>query len=206
MSISNLGGKHMSFHAYAADSAGKNLEPFEYEPEPLGPSDVEVAVTHCGICHTDLHLLNNDWGFTAFPFVPGHEVVGTVVAKGHNVHHLREGQRVGIGYQSGSCGHCEYCSHDMENLCLGMLGTCVNGYGGYSDGLRVHSRFAVPLPEKLSPESAAPLMCGGITVFTPFRVFDVRPGMGVGVIGIGGLGHLALQFASTLGFEVTAFS
>jgi uncharacterized zinc-type alcohol dehydrogenase-like protein len=196
----------MSIHAYAASGPGQELTSFEYEPAPLGPQDIELAVSHCGICHTDLHLLQNDWGFSQFPLVPGHEVVGTVTATGREVRHLREGQRVGVGYQSGSCGQCEYCTEQMENLCVQMTGTCVNGYGGYADALRVNSRFAMPIPDGLAADVAAPMMCGGITVYTPFRVFDVRPGMRVGVVGIGGLGHLALQFARALGYEVTAFS
>ena len=189
----------MSIRAYAASGPGQKLAPFEYDPAPLGPADIEVSISHCGICHTDVHLIENDWGMSQFPLVPGHEIVGTVTAIGRDVPHLREGNRVGVGYQSGSCGHCEYCDRCMENLCQSMEGTCVNGHGGYAEKIRVHNRFAMPIPEGLRSESAAPMLCGGITVFRPFHVFDVRPGMRVGVVGIGGLGHFALQFANALG-------
>jgi alcohol/geraniol dehydrogenase (NADP+) len=196
----------MSIRAYAALGPGEDLTAFEYDPAPLGPQDIELAISHCGICHTDVHLIQNDWGFSQFPLVPGHEIVGTVTAIGREVRRLSEGQRVGVGYESGSCGQCEFCTQDAEHLCLEMKGTCVNGYGGFADRLRVKARFAMPIPDGLAAEIAAPMLCGGITVYTPFHVFDVRAGMRVGVVGIGGLGHLALQFARSLGYEVTAFS
>lgn len=129
-----------------------------------------------------------------------------MTAAGKAVRGLREGQRVGVGYQSGSCGACEFCTSEMENLCTQMLGTCVNGYGGYADRIRLDGRFAVPIPDGLEAATAAPMMCGGITVFTLFFAFDVKRGMRVGVVGIGGLGHLALQFARAPGYEVTALS
>lgn len=196
----------MPIRAYAAYGPGKALEPFEYEAGPLGPEEIEVLISHCGICHTDLHLIDNDWGISQYPLVPGHEIVGTVTARGSDVPHLRDGERVGVGYQCGSCGTCEYCQFCVENLCAKLEGTCVNGYGGYAEAIRVHSRFAMPVPEGLTSEIAAPMLCGGITVYHPFHAFDVRPGMRVGVVGIGGLGHFALQFGRALGYEVTAFS
>ncbi len=196
----------MAIRAYAAEAPGAALAPFEYEPAPIGPNGVEIKISHCGICHTDVHLIQNDFGISQFPLVPGHEIVGTVSAAGREVKHLREGQRVGVGYQSGSCGDCEFCSNDLQNLCTQMTGVCVNGYGGYAEAVRVDSRLAVPIPESMTSEAAAPMLCGGITVYTPFHAFGVRPGMRVGVVGIGGLGHIALQFARALGYEVTAFS
>lgn len=193
--------------AYAAWGAGMSLEPFEYEPAPLElePDQVEIAVTHCGMCHSDLHLLNNDWGFTQYPMVPGHEIVGTVTQAGPAAKSFREGQRVGVGWESGSCGVCEYCVHGEENLCLSWRGTCTHGYGGYASAIRVDRRFVVPMPEGLDSESAAPLLCGGITVYAPL-VQEVRPAMRVGVVGVGGLGHLAVQYARAFGCEVSAFS
>jgi uncharacterized zinc-type alcohol dehydrogenase-like protein len=197
----------MKIHAYAARAKGKPLEPFEYEPKPpeLEPGQVEIAISHCGICHSDLHLLNDDWGFTHYPFVPGHEIVGTVKQLGSAVKGFREGQRVGVGWQSGSCGECHYCLHGEENICLNSKGTCTHSYGGYANAIRVGSHFVVPIPEALESEHAAPLLCGGITVYSPLAR-EVRPAMRVGVIGLGGLGHLAVQYAHAFGCEVTAFS
>jgi alcohol/geraniol dehydrogenase (NADP+) len=197
----------MKIQAYAAAGPGMPLEPFEYEPEPrdLGPVQVEIAITHCGICHSDLHLLNNDWGITRYPMVPGHEIIGTVTKLGPAARSFREGQRVGVGWNSGSCEECEYCAHGEENICASWKGTCTHGYGGYANAIRMNSRFVIPVPESLDSERAAPLLCGGITVYAPL-VQEVRPAMRVGVVGVGGLGHLALQYARAFGCEVTAFS
>src|ERR1035437_7094753 len=195
----------MKIQAYAASGAGKPLEPFEYEPAPLEPVQVEIAISHCGVCHTDLHLLNNDWGFTQYPMVPGHEIAGTITQVGRDVRSLKEGQRVGVGWESGSCGECEYCLRGEENVCLGWKGTCTHGYGGYASAIRVDSRVVGPIPDGLASESAAPLLCGGITVYAPLAQ-DARSAMRVGVVGVGGLGHLALQYARAMGCEVTAFS
>lgn len=194
------------FHAYAATEAKGQLKPFEYEPNALGEEQVEVKISHCGICHSDVHLLDNDWGITKYPMVPGHEVLGTVTKAGSRVKNVREGQLVGIGWQSGSCGHCEWCRQALENLCPQMLSTCVSGFGGYADHIRVDARFAVGMPAGTDVESAAPLLCGGVTVYSPFRLYDIRPYMKVGVIGVGGLGHLAIKYAKAWGCEVTAFS
>ena len=197
----------MKIQAYAALGPRMPLEPFEYEPQPLElePDQVEIAVTHCGMCHSDLHLLDNDWGFTQYPMVPGHEIVGAVTKAGPAAKGFREGQRVGVGWESGSCGECEYCARGEENICLGWRGTCTHGYGGYATAIRVDSRFVVSIPEGLDSERAAPLLCGGVTVYAPL-VQEVRPAMRVGVVGVGGLGHLAVQYARAFGCEVTAFS
>jgi uncharacterized zinc-type alcohol dehydrogenase-like protein len=194
------------FHGYAAHEAGKALEPYSYEPRPLGPGDVEIAISHCGICHSDLHLVNNDWRISGYPLVPGHEVIGTVVEAGPAVRNLKPGQRVGVGWQAGCCGTCEWCEKAEEHLCARNVGTCIPGPGGFADRIRVSGRFAIPVPEALSSRDAAPLMCGGITVYTPLRELGVGAHSRVGIIGVGGLGHLALQFARVLGAEVTAFS
>lgn len=195
----------MKIKAYAAKEKGGRIEAFEYEPKELGPEDIEVKISHCGVCHSDLHLLNDDFGMTQFPFVPGHEITGTVTAKGEKAM-FAIGDMVGIGWQSGSCGECAYCRHGEENLCALSSATCVSGFGGYAEKIRINSRFALKIPAGLAPSEAAPLLCGGVTVYTPFKVYGVRPWMKVGVIGIGGLGHLALQFARAMGCEVTAFS
>jgi uncharacterized zinc-type alcohol dehydrogenase-like protein len=190
----------------AAHAAGAELLSFKYDPGELGPREVEVAITHCGVCHSDLHLIANDWGISQYPFIPGHEVVGKVAAVGAEVLSLAVGQRVGLGWQSNSCGVCEWCTRGMENLCPASEGTCVHRNGGYADRVRANARFVIPIPDALESESAAPLFCGGITVYNPLRTHGVNPSSRVGIVGIGGLGHLAIQFARGFGAHVTAFS
>ena len=190
----------------AAHAAGAELLPFKYDPGDLGPLEVEINITHCGICHSDLHLISNDWGISQYPFIPGHEIIGTVNAVGSGVHSLKAGQRVGLGWQANSCGECEWCTRGMENLCPTSEATCVRRHGGYASRVRANVRFVVPIPDALESEHAAPLLCGGITVYSPLRSHGVNPSSRVGVIGIGGLGHLAIQFARVFGAEVTAFS
>src|SRR5947209_4726829 len=190
----------------AAHAAGAELLPFRYEPGELGPQDVELEISHCPICHSDLHLITNEWGVSQYPFIPGHEVIGAVAAVGSGVRSLKLGQRVGLGWQSNSCGECEWCTRGMENLCPLSEATCVHRHGGYANRVRANLRFVFPIPEALQSENAAPLLCGGITVYNPLRAHGINPSSRVGVIGIGGLGHLAVQFARVFGAEVTAFS
>jgi uncharacterized zinc-type alcohol dehydrogenase-like protein len=190
----------------AVHAAGAELLSYRYDPGKLGAHEVEIAITHCGICHSDLHLIANDWGISQYPFIPGHEIVGKVSAVGSEVKSLEVGQRVGLGWQSNSCGHCEWCLKGQENLCLESEATCVHRNGGYADRVRANNRFVVPIPDVLESEQAAPLLCGGITVYNPMRLNGVNPSSRVGVVGIGGLGHLAIQFARVFGAEVTAFS
>jgi len=180
--------------------------PLRYDPDKLGTHEVEIAITHCGICHSDIHLIANDWGISQYPFIPGHEIIGTVSAFGPEVRSLEVGQRVGLGWQSNSCGHCEWCMAGEENLCPDSEGTCVHRHGGYADLVRADARFVVPIPDALESENAAPLLCAGITVYNPMRIRGVNPSSRVGIVGIGGLGHLAIQFARIFGAEVTAFS
>ena len=180
--------------------------PFHYDPGELGPFEVEIGITHCGVCHSDLHLIANDWGISQFPFIPGHEIVGTVAALGAEVQSFEIGQRVGLGWQSNSCGICEWCTRGMENLCPALEGTCVHRHGGYADRVRANARFVIPIPETMDSAQTAPLLCGGITVYNPLRTHCVNPTSRVGVVGIGGLGHMAIQFARVFGAEVTAFS
>jgi uncharacterized zinc-type alcohol dehydrogenase-like protein len=194
------------FHGLAAHAAGAELLPYHYDPGKLGPQEVEIAVSHCGVCYSDLHLIANDWGTSQYPFIPGHEVIGTVAALGSDVRRLEVGQRVGLGWQSNSCGICEWCMQGMENLCAEQEATCVRRNGGYADRVRANARFVLPIPEALVSEHAAPLLCGGITVYSPLRTHGINPSSRVGVVGIGGLGHLAIQFARAFGAEVTAFS
>jgi len=191
---------------YAVHAAGAELLPFKYDPGELKSTDVEVSVTHCGVCHSDASLVDNDWGMSQYPFIPGHEVVGTIAAVGSAVEGCAVGDRVGVGWQANSCGRCEWCHKGEENLCAQAQPTCVHRHGGYAEALRVNARFAVKIPALLESETTAPLLCAGITVYSPMRTLGVNPSSRVGVIGVGGLGHLAIQFARVFGAEVTAFS
>jgi len=190
----------------AAHAAGAHLLSFKYKVGEVAPNDVEVKITHCGVCHSDVHLIDNDWGISKYPFIPGHEIVGTITAVGSLVTDRKPGERVGIGWQADSCGVCEWCRQGDEHLCAKAQPTCVGRNGGYADAIRVNSRFVVPIPEVLESENVAPLLCGGITVYSPLRNHLARPSSRVGVVGIGGLGHLGIQFARAFGCEVTAFS
>lgn len=196
----------MAIIGLAAKAQKQPLEKYQFDPASLGAWDLEVAITHCGICHSDLHLIDNDWGNSVFPLVPGHEIVGLITSIGSNVSELKVGQRVGIGWQRSSCMHCEWCHIGEENLCLTQEATCIGHPGGFAEKIRTDSRFAFPIPDQLKSENAAPLLCGGATVFSPLLTHNISATSRVGIIGIGGLGHLALQFARAFGCEVTAFS
>jgi uncharacterized zinc-type alcohol dehydrogenase-like protein len=193
-------------HGLAAHAAGAQLLPYKYDPGNLKVNEVEVKISHCGVCHSDVHLIDNDWGLSKYPFIPGHEIVGSVVGVGSEVKDRKEGERVGIGWQADSCGICEWCRQGDEHLCAQSQPTCMGHNGGYADRVRVNSRFAIPVPTVLESETVAPLLCGGVKVYSPLRNHGVRPSSRVGVIGIGGLGHMGLQFAKAFGAEVTAFS
>jgi uncharacterized zinc-type alcohol dehydrogenase-like protein len=193
-------------HGLAVHAAGAHLLPYKYDAGELKAEEIEVKISHCGVCHSDVHLIDNDWGFSKYPFIPGHEIVGTVTQVGSEVSALAVGERVGIGWQADSCGICEWCRKGEEHLCAQSQPTCVGRNGGYADAIRVNWRFAVKVPEALESENVAPLLCGGITVYSPLRNLGVRPSSRVGVVGIGGLGHMGLQFARAFGAEVTAFS
>lgn len=192
--------------AYAVHEAGGKFQPFEYDPGELGAEQVEIEVEYCGICHSDLSMVNNEWGITQYPFVPGHEAVGKVAAVGSAVDKFKIGQTVGLGWYSSSCMHCEWCLSGDQNLCLAAEGTIVGRHGAFADKVRGHQNWLVPLPDGINVATAGPLFCGGITVFNPIVQLDVQPTDKVGVIGIGGLGHLALGFLSAWGCDVTAFS
>jgi len=196
----------MKVLSYVALKEKSLLEKYEYEKPALKDNEVEVKITHCGICHSDIHLIDNDWGISKYPLIPGHEIIGTVEETGKNVKHLKKGMRVGIGWQADSCGYCEYCLKGMEQLCSRNQPTCVGRPGGFAHSIIVNSKFAIPVPDNLDSVNAAPLLCAGITVYNPLRIYNVKPSMKVGIIGIGGLGHLAIQFAHAFGCEVTAFS
>jgi alcohol/geraniol dehydrogenase (NADP+) len=198
-------GAEASFEAYAALSAKQALVPYAYEPGVLQKTDVEIEISHCGVCHSDLHLIDNDWASSTYPLVPGHEIVGTVRAVGSDCA-LTLGQRVGVGWQRSACFECEECMRGNENLCARQQATCVGNMGGFAGRIRTDGRFAFPLPDALDPAEAAPLLCAGVTVFAPLVRWNVHSGTRVGVIGVGGLGHLALRFLRAMNCETTAFT
>ena len=193
-------------NAFAAHDAGGQLEKFQYELPKLGSDQVDIKVDYCGICHSDLSMINNEWGMTQYPLVPGHEIVGEVVAVGDEVKNLNIGDKVGLGWFSASCMHCNQCMDGSQHLCGTAEATIVGRHGGFGDYVRGHWSWAVPLPKGIDMAKAGPLLCGGITVFNPIIMAGVKPTDKVGVIGIGGLGHMALKFLSAWGCEVTAFS
>lgn len=195
-----------TFHALAADAPEAPLKPFDYDPGALKPDEVEIEVRSCGICHSDLSMLKNEWGMSQFPLVPGHEVAGVVAAVGAEVPTHKVGDRVGLGWHSRTCMHCRQCLTGYHNLCAEQEGTIVGRHGGYADRVRCHHAFALRIPDAMDLNDVGPLLCGGITVFNPMVQFDVRPTHRVGVIGIGGLGHMALQFLRAWGCHVTAFT
>lgn len=199
-------GMPESFHAWAAFATGARLQPFSYQPGDLGPEQVQIRIESCGICHSDLSMIDNEWGNSVFPLVAGHEVVGVVEAAGDFAKGVKVGDRVGLGWFAGSCMSCQPCLSGRHNLCGSAEQTIVGRHGGFADRVRCHWSWAIRLPDGLDPRKAGPLFCGGITVFAPLVDFGVKPTDRVGVIGIGGLGHLAIQFLSKWGCHVTAFT
>ncbi|WP_299336235.1 NAD(P)-dependent alcohol dehydrogenase [uncultured Psychroserpens sp.] len=196
----------MKVNAYAAHEAGAQLEAFEYDLPEIGQEHVDIKVHYCGLCHSDMSMINNEWGMTAFPIVPGHEIVGEIVAVGDQVKGLEIGDHVGMGWNSASCMHCNQCMDGKQHLCGEVEGTIVGRHGGFADYVRGHWSWVTKLPEGIDMSKAGPLFCGGITVFNPIVLSGVQPTDKVGVIGIGGLGHMALKFLKAWGCEVTAFT
>src|ERR1035437_7777139 len=190
--------------ALAAPQAHALLEAFTYDPGPLGDEQVEIEVQYCGICHSDLSMLNNEWQMTQYPFVPGHEAIGTVSAIGRSAKLVSPGQTVGLGWNAGSCMACPPCLAGDQNMCRSLEMTIVGRHGAFATRVRCHWSWATPIPQGVDAAVAGPLLCGGITVFNPLVQHNVRPTNRVGVIGIGGLGHLALQFLNKWGCDVTA--
>jgi alcohol/geraniol dehydrogenase (NADP+) len=192
--------------ALATKAAKGKLEPFSYDPGPLGDDQVEISVDYCGLCHSDLTMINNDIGFSQFPLVPGHEAIGRITALGSHAKFLKLGQTVGLGWNAGSCLHCAQCLSGNQNMCSTLEMTIVGRHGAFATKVRCHWLWAAPIPDGIDLAKAGPLLCGGITVFNPFLQFDILPTDRVGIIGIGGLGHMALQFANKWGCDVTAFT
>ncbi|QDS93495.1 Aldehyde reductase Ahr [Roseimaritima multifibrata] len=195
----------MAYEAWVADEVGGTFTKRSPERGELGPEEVEIAVEHCGICHSDLSMWKNEWGMSEFPTVLGHEVVGRVTALGAHAKGLTVGQRVGVGWNCDSCMHCRQCISGEQHLCSQAQPTIAGHFGGFANSVRAHWAWAIPLPESLNVADAGPLLCGGITVFNPLATF-ATPQSRVGVIGIGGLGHMAIKFAAAYGCDVTAFT
>jgi uncharacterized zinc-type alcohol dehydrogenase-like protein len=195
----------MAYEAWVAAQVGRQFTKQSLDRSQLAPEEVEVTVEHCGICHSDLSMWQNEWGISVFPAVFGHEVIGTITALGSHAKGLTVGQRVGVGWNSGSCMHCRQCMSGEHHLCNEVQPTIAGHLGGFANSLRTHWAWAIPLPDGLNAADAGPLLCGGITVFNPIAMF-ATPKSRVGVVGIGGLGHMALKFAVAYGCEVTAFT
>ncbi|KAI8865420.1 GroES-like protein, partial [Ramicandelaber brevisporus] len=207
-----------AINAYAALEKGGKVVPWSYEPRPLDATDVEIKISHCGVCAGDVHAIRGSWdsiGWPAqkFPVVPGHEIVGTISKVGSGVTKVKLGDRVGMGCLSWACLECNACHSGVEQRCKRAVFTYMGSYedgaiaqGGYAEAVRVSEEFVFQIPERLASEHAAPLLCAGVTTYSPLVNHGAGPGKTVGVVGIGGLGHLAIQFANKLGAQVVAFS
>lgn len=201
--------------AYAAQSPDSTPAPWEYESREPRPDDVSIEVLYCGVCHTDIHFVEDDWGMTIYPVVPGHEIIGRVTTVGPEVTGFKVGDMVGVGCLVDACRECSSCTKGLEQYCIEGPIFTYNGvdrhdgrvtYGGYSERLLVSERFVVHLPAGLDPAAAAPILCAGITTYSPLRHVGVKPGDKVGVVGMGGLGHMGIKFAKAMGAEVTLFT
>lgn len=199
----------MSFtSSYAAQSEKSLLELFKIERRKIGPHDVQIAIEFCGVCHSDIHVAKNEWGDSHYPVVPGHEIIGKITALGAEVVHLKIHQRVAVGYIGGSCQVCTSCKSGLEQYCLKGFTTIFNGpskdpggytYGGYSKSIVVDKNVVLIIPTGLDPAGAAPLLCAGITTYSPLKHWNVKPGMTVGIIGLGGLGHMGVKLSHAMG-------
>jgi uncharacterized zinc-type alcohol dehydrogenase-like protein len=200
---------------YAATKLGEKLKPFEIERREPGPMDVLIDIKFCGICHSDVHQVRDEWGQSTFPMVPGHEIAGIVVKTGEKVTRFKQGDRVGVGCMVDSCRECDSCKQDLEQYCEKRPVFTYNSfeydektptYGGYSERITVDDHFVVHIPDSLPLEKAAPLLCAGITTYSPLRHWNAGPGKSVAVVGLGGLGHMAVKIANAMGATVTVIS
>ena len=196
----------MTVKAYAVTKAKGDFEPFEFELGDIDPYEVDISVESCGICHSDLSMVDDEWGMAQFPLVPGHEVVGKVSAVGDHVTHVKVGDRVGLGWHAGYCMMCDQCLSGDHNLCSNAEPTIAGRHGGFADTVRAKAPSVVKIPDELNASEAGPLLCGGIAMFNPMVQAGLSPTDSVGVIGIGGLGHMGLKFAAAWGCHVTAFT
>lgn len=201
--------------AYAAASAGAPLEPMEIERRELGPHDVLIDIKFSGICHSDIHQAREEWGQASFPMVPGHEIAGVVAAVGPEVTKFAVGDHAGVGVFVDTCRECDNCKQGLDQYCQGHMSVTYNGteadkvtptQGGYAKAIVVNENYALHIPEALPLDVAAPLLCAGITVYSPLREWNVGPGTSVGVVGLGGLGHMAVKIAHAMGANVTLIS
>lgn len=201
--------------AYAALKQGATPEPWQYTPRDPRADDVSIEILFCGVCHTDIHFVENDWGTSTYPVVPGHEIIGRVTAVGPEVTKYQVGDMVGVGCMVDSCRQCESCDHGLEQYCAEGATWTYNSvdrhdgkptFGGYSEKILVSERFVVKVPDGLDPAAAAPILCAGITTYSPLRHVGVKPGDQVGVVGMGGLGHMGIKLAKAMGAEVTLFT
>ena len=200
---------------YAAQSARSSLRPFDFERRDLRSKDVLIDILYCGICHSDLHVVRNEWGRSNYPVVPGHEIVGRVVEKGKRARRFKKGDVAAVGCYVDSCRKCSNCKHGLQQYCTGGLVLTYNGYekdgetitrGGYSTKIVVDEDYVLKVPSKLLLEKVAPLLCAGITTYSPLRYWKIGKGHKVAVLGLGGLGHMAVKFASAFGAKVTVLS
>ncbi len=195
----------MKVNAYGVVKKGQSFEKFQIDLEDLKADEVQVKVKYCGICHSDIHLLDDDWA-EEYPVIPGHEIVGEITEIGSNVKDFKKGMIVGVGWQCGSCGKCKSCMKGKENLCGDMVSTCVNKKGGFAELVNIDENFVFEIPDEMDLAKVGPLFCGGATVYNPLEKYGIKARDNVAIIGIGGLGHLAIQFAKALGTNVTAIS
>ena len=216
MPVERLTAAAIPAKGYAAMAVAENLVPFNFERRVPGPHDVQIEIQFCGVCHSDLHFIRNDWGMSIYPMVPGHEIVGKVTSVGDHVKKFKVGDTVGIGCLVNSCRECDNCKEGLEQYCQtpgGMVFTYSGidrdgsvTYGGYSNKIVCDEDFVLKVSDKLPLEKVAPLLCAGITTYSPLRKWKVRAGQKVGVLGLGGLGHMGVKFAASFGAEVTVLS
>uniref|UniRef100_A0A7N0TMR7 Enoyl reductase (ER) domain-containing protein n=1 Tax=Kalanchoe fedtschenkoi TaxID=63787 RepID=A0A7N0TMR7_KALFE len=205
--------KAAAFGWAARDPSGI-LSPFHFSVRATGESDVKIKILYCGVCHTDLHFIRNDWGGSSYPLVPGHEIAGIVTEVGAKARKFQPGDKVGVGCLVGSCGACPSCEASEENYCPKLIRTYndtfpdgARTYGGYADTIVVDEHFAVRFPENMPLDAGAPLLCAGISVYSPLSYYGLdKAGLRVGVVGLGGLGHVAVKFAKAMGLKVTVIS
>ena len=206
--------KCFSVKAYATSTPASPLSPVTISRREPGPSDVQMDILYCGVCHSDLHFARNEWGFTQYPAVPGHEIIGRVTKVGSGVSKFKVGDLVGVGCLVDSCRTCPECRDGLEQFCNGMVMTYGSAdtqlgggtLGGYSKGIVVTEDFVLKIPANLNPAAAAPLLCAGITTYSPLKHWNVGPGKKVGIVGLGGLGHMAVKFARAFGAQVVLFT
>jgi len=192
--------------AYAALNAGEDLKPYEYESKSLEQNEIRIKVHSCGICHSDISAIDNSWGKSKYPMIAGHEIIGEVIETGPNTTLHKVGDTVGLGWHSGYCNNCAYCNLGDHNFCSNTKKTVFSQFGGFAEEVVAEEASVIPIPLGLNLDDAGPLLCGGITVFTPIVEFGINKNHKVGIIGIGGLGHLAIKFYKALGCDVTAFT